>query len=222
MNFSKYLPLLIAPVIFFILILLARKIMEKKVLNLFTSAYFFGLLTAIPMMLALYFVYEYWLVHVQSLRRILFFSFALIGFLSEFSKFLLLRFFYLPKESFTKPFDGVLFSVMIAMGYSTTANAYFLYDWKYSDDLQIVLYTLPAANLFIGIILGFFTGMAKFRTNYFDSLTGLTASFFFYGFYSFCLISQDYLLLGLLGGGIVIISMLLAVKSLNTNVNSLI
>lgn len=222
MNFSKYLPLLIAPFIFFILILLARKIMEKKVLNLFTSAYFMGLLTAIPMMLALYFVYEYWLVHVQSLRRIIFFSFALIGFLSEFSKFLLLRFYYLPKESFTKPFDGILFSVMIAMGYATTANAYFLYDWKYSDDVHLVLYTLPFANLFIGIIMGFFTGMAKFRTSYFDSLTGMAASFFFYGFYSFCLISQDYLLLGLLGAGIVIIAILLAVKSLNTNVNNLI
>jgi protease PrsW len=222
MNFSKYLPLLIAPVIFFILIILARKIMERKVLNLFTSAYFVGLLTAIPMMLALYFVYEYWLSHVQSLRRILFYSFVLIGFLSEFTKFLMLRFYYLPKESFTKPFDGILFSVMIAMGYATTANAYFLYEWKYSDDVQIVLYTLPAASLFIGIIMGFFTGMAKFRTNYFDSLTGLAASFFFYGFYSFCLISQDYAVLGLLGAGIVIISILLAVKSLNTDVNNII
>jgi RsiW-degrading membrane proteinase PrsW (M82 family) len=222
MNFSKYLPLLIAPVIFFILILLARKIMERKVLNLFTSAYFIGLLTAIPMMLALYFVYEYWLSHVQSLRRILFYSFVLIGFLSEFTKFLMLRFYYLPKESFTKPFDGILFSVMIAMGYATTATAYFLYEWKYSDDLQIVLYTLPAASLLIGIIMGFFTGMAKFRTNYFDSLTGLAASFFFYGFYSFCLISQDYVVLGLLGAGIFIISILLAVKSLNTDVNTII
>jgi protease PrsW len=222
MNFSKFLPLLIAPVIFFILILLARKIMEKKVLNLFTSAYFVGLLTAIPMMLALYFVYEYWLTHVQSLRRILFYSFVLIGFLSEFTKFLILRFYYLPKESFTKPFDGILFSVMIAMGYATTANAYFLYEWKYSADVQIVLYTLPVANLFIGIIMGFFTGMAKFRTNYFDSLTGLAASFFFYGFCSFCLISQDYMVLGLLGAGIFIISILLAVKSLNTDVNNII
>lgn len=222
MNFSKYFPLLIGPVIFFILILLARKIMEKKVLNLFTSAYFFGLLTAIPTILALYFVYEYWLVHVQSLRRILFFSFVLIGFLSEFSKFILLRFVYLPKESFTKPFDGILFSVMIAMGYATTANAYFLYEWKYTNDLDIVLYTLPAATLFIAIIMGFFTGMAKFRTNYFDSLTGLMASFFFYGFFIFCLFSQDYLLLAIYGAGIVIISLLLAAKSLNTNINTLI
>ncbi len=221
MNFSKYMPLLIAPFVFFVLILLARKIMEKKVLNLFASAYFIGLLTAIPMILALYFVYEYWLTHVSSLRRIVFYSFALIGFLSEFTKFLLLRFYYLPKESFTKPFDGILFSVMIAMGYATTANAYFLYYWNYSDNLKMVLFTLPAAMIFIPAIMGFFIGMSKYRNNYFDSLTGLMAATFFYGFYSFCLISQDYALLGLYGGGVVIISVLLAVKSLNTNVNTL-
>lgn len=156
MNFLKYLPLLIAPLIFLILIFFARKIMEKKVLNLFASAYFLGLLTAIPMILVLYFVYSYWLTHVQSLRRIVFYSFVLIGFLSELFKFLLLRFYYLPKKSFTKPFDGILFSVMIAMGYATAANVYFFYEWRYTDGIRIVLYTLPVAVFFISIIMGFF------------------------------------------------------------------
>jgi len=67
------------------------------VLNLFASAYFVGLLTAVPMIIALYFVYTHWLTHVLSLRRILFYSFVLMGFLAEFTKFMLLRFYYLPK-----------------------------------------------------------------------------------------------------------------------------
>ncbi len=222
MDFNKVLPLLIAPVVFFILVVLARRIMEKKVLNLFAGSFFVGLLTAIPMILALYFVYNYWLMHVQSLRRIVFYSFVLIGFLSEFSKFLLLRYYYLPKAAFTKPFDGILFAIMLSMGYATTANAYFYFEWQYSDNLQTILFTLPLANLLIGIIMGFFTGMSKFRTNYFDSLTGFAAAFFFHGFYAFCLISQDYLLLSMLGAGTLIISVLLAVKSLNTDVNQLV
>lgn len=221
MNISNILPLLIAPVVFFILILLARRIMEKKVLNLFASAYFVGLFAAVPMIIALYFVYTYWLEHVLSLRRILFYSFVLMGFLAEFSKFMLLRFYYLPKESITKPFDGILFSVMLSMGLATTANVFFYYEWKYSDNFEIVLYTLPFAQLLIGIILGFFTGMSKFRTNYFDSLTGFSAALVFHGFYVFCLISQDYLLLAVLGAGTFIIAMLLAGKSLNSDVNSL-
>jgi RsiW-degrading membrane proteinase PrsW (M82 family) len=210
MNFLKYLPLLIAPLIFLILIFFARKIMEKKVLNLFASAYFLGLLTAIPMILVLYFVYSYWLTHVQSLRRIVFYSFVLIGFLSELFKFLLLRFYYLPKKSFTKPFDGILFSVMIAMGYATAANVYFFYEWRYTDGIRIVLYTLPVAVFFISIIMGFFIGLSKFRSNNFDSLTGFSAAVILFGFYSFCLLSGDYLLLSLIGGGVILIAFLLA------------
>lgn len=221
MNFLKYLPLLIAPLIFLILIFFARKIMEKKVLNLFASAYFLGLLTAIPMVLVLYFVYSYWLTHVQSLRRIVFYSFVLIGFLSELFKFLLLRFYYLPKKSFTKPFDGILFSVMIAMGYATAANVYFFYEWRYTDGIRIVLYTLPVAVFFISIIMGFFIGLSKFRSNNFDSLTGFSAAVILFGFYSFCLLSGDYLLLSLIGGGVILIAFLLAAKSLNSKTNAL-
>ncbi len=221
MNFLKYLPLLIAPLIFLILIFFARKIMEKKVLNLFASAYFLGLLTAIPMILVLYFVYSYWLTHVQSLRRIVFYSFVLIGFLSELFKFLLLRFYYLPKKSFTKLFDGILFSVMIAMGYATAANVYFFYEWRYTDGIRIVLYTLPVAVFFISIIMGFFIGLSKFRSNNFDSLTGFSAAVILFGFYSFCLLSGDYLLLSLIGGGVILIAFLLAAKSLNSKTNAL-
>ncbi|HPA12703.1 MAG TPA: PrsW family glutamic-type intramembrane protease [Bacteroidales bacterium] len=195
--------------------------MEKKVLKLFASAYFLGLLTAIPMILVLYFVYSYWLTHVQSLRRIVFYSFVLIGFLSELFKFLLLRFYYLPKKSFTKPFDGILFSVMIAMGYATAANVYFFYEWRYTDGIRIVLYTLPVAVFFISIIMGFFIGLSKFRSNNFDSLTGFSAAVILFGFYSFCLLSGDYLLLSLIGGGVILIAFLLAAKSLNSKTNAL-
>lgn len=221
MNFLKYLPLLIAPLIFLILIFLQERLWKKKVLNLFASAYFLGLLTAIPMILVLYFVYSYWLTHVQSLRRIVFYSFVLIGFLSELFKFLLLRFYYLPKKSFTKPFDGILFSVMIAMGYATAANVYFFYEWRYTDGIRIVLYTLPVAVFFISIIMGFFIGLSKFRSNNFDSLTGFSAAVILFGFYSFCLLSGDYLLLSLIGGGVILIAFLLAAKSLNSKTNAL-
>jgi tetratricopeptide (TPR) repeat protein len=153
MNFLKYLPLLIAPLIFLILIFFARKIMEKKVLNLFASAYFLGLLTAIPMILVLYFVYSYWLTHVQSLRRIVFYSFVLIGFLSELFKFLLLRFYYLPKKSFTKPFDGILFSVMIARLATTDPSELTQAELLYAGTLTTEWETIyniykSAANMF--------------------------------------------------------------------------
>lgn len=213
-----YIPLFIAPVIFLLLIIFASGGMEKKDWRLFTSSYFMGILAALPMLLAVYYVKHYWLEHAASIRRILFFAFALIGFLSEFFKFLVLRYKYITHTALTKPFDGILYGVMISLGYSTLANVFFFYEWDYTLQLSTVLYTLPVANLLTGIILGFFVGMGKFRKpSFIDSVTGLGAAIFFQGLYNFCLFSEDYILLGLVATGTLVIAVTLAIKSLNTD-----
>ncbi len=214
-------PLFIAPAFFLLLLLIAQAGMEKKTLKLFAGSYFFGFVAALPMIIAIYLVNTYWLVHVQSLRRILFYGFVLIGFLSEVTKFVILRYKYITNPQITKPFDGILFSIMISMGFATLANIYFYFQWDYSDNLLTVLYAVPFANLLTGIILGFFVGMGKFRTSSsFDSLTGLVAAVFFNGFFSFCLFSQDYLLLALVAAGTLLICIMLSVRSINTDVKS--
>ncbi|MCF8365710.1 MAG: PrsW family intramembrane metalloprotease [Bacteroidales bacterium] len=204
------------------LIIIASGGMEKKDWSLFTGSYFLGILAALPMLVAVYYVKHYWLEHAASIRRIIFFAFALIGFLSEFSKFLILRYKYITNTALTKPFDGILYGVMISLGYSTLANVFFFYEWDYTSQISIVLYTLPVANLLTGIVLGFFVGMGKFRKpSFIDSITGLGAAIFFLGFYNFCLFSEDYLLLGLVAAGTLIITVTLSIKSLNTDMKSM-
>lgn len=218
----QHIPLLIAPALFLILIIIARGGMDKKDWGLFTSSYFIGILAAIPMIVAVYYVKHYWLVSAASIRRILFFAFGLIGFLAEFSKFLVLRYKYITNDSLTKPFDGILYGVLISLGYATAANVFFFFEWDYTDQMSTLLYTIPFANLITGIVLGFFIGMGKFRKpSFIDSLTGLGAAVFFQGFYNFCLFSQDYLLLGIVAAGTVIIAITLSVKSLNTDTKSM-
>jgi protease PrsW len=205
-----------------LLIIIANGGMEKKDWRVFSGSYFFGFLAAVPMIIAVYYVKNYWLDHASSIRRILFFSFALIGFLSELFKFLILRYKYITNESLTKPFDGILYGVMISLGYATVANVFFFFEWDYTNQLGIVLYTIPFANLLTGIILGFFIGMGKFRKpSFIDSITGLGAAIFFQGLYNFCLFSEDYLLLGIVAAGTLIIAITLSVKSVNSDVKTL-
>ncbi|NCU34868.1 hypothetical protein EOM75_02480, partial [Candidatus Falkowbacteria bacterium] len=61
-------PLFIAPAIFVLLLLIAQAGMERKNLALFASSYLFGFVAALPMIIAIYLVNTYWLVHVESLR----------------------------------------------------------------------------------------------------------------------------------------------------------
>lgn len=220
---TEYIPLLIAPAIFLLLLIPSGKVMEKKSWRLFLSSYFFGLLAAIPMIVVFYYIKHYWLEHAASIRRILFFAFAVIGFLAELFKFLILRYKYITHESLTKPFDGILYATMISLGYATLANVFFFFEWDYTDFKSVVLYSIPFANLLTGIILGFFIGMGKFRKpSFIDSITGLGAAIFFQGFYNFCLFSEDYLLLSLVAVGTLVICIMLSVKSLNTDVKSMI
>lgn len=218
----EYIPLLIAPAIFLILITIAKGGMDKKDWGFFSGSYFFGILAAIPMIVAVYYVKHYWLEHATSIRRILFFAFALIGFLSEFFKFLVLRYKYITNDLLTKPFDGILYGVVISLGYTTAANVFFFYEWDYTSQLPTLLYTMPLANLITGVVLGFFVGMGKFRKpSFIDSLTGLGAAVFFQGLYNFCLFSEDYLLLGLVAAATIIIAITLSIKSLNTDIKSM-
>jgi len=212
----------IAPAIMIIFALLSFKIMDKKTYKSYLGSYFLGILTVIPMILALVIANHYGMVHDRSIRRILFFSFLLVGYFAEFSKFLLMRFYFLPKDLISKPVDGILYSVNISLGFVTAANIYFSLQWTELLSIHIVNFSLPFANLLFGIIMGFFLGMAKFRTNYIDSLTGLGAAIFFQGFYNFCLISHDYLLLGLVSVGTFIIAIMLVAKSISTDTDSVV
>lgn len=221
MRVPEIIPLLFSPLMFLILALLAMKSMEKKEFRIFTGSYLAGMITVIPMILVIYIISNYWLSTFTSLRRIIFFSFIMVGFMAEIVKFLLLRFHYIPKDIITKPFDGILFSIMIALGFSTTANVYFYLTWNLTPDIIAVNYVIPFASLLIGILMGFFIGMGKFRTQSLDSFTGLSAAIFFHGFFVFNLISRDYLLLGLVSFGTLIIVIMLAIKSLNTNTKTL-
>jgi len=86
---SEIISILIPIVIFIILTLMASRVLEKRVLLQFVSAYFLGIITVIPMVIGLQLASRYDLIsNILSFRRSLFFSFIVVGFLAEFSKFL--------------------------------------------------------------------------------------------------------------------------------------
>ena len=212
----------IAPALMVLLALVSFEIMDKASYKAYLSSYFLGILTVIPMILALMVADNMNLIHERSIRRILLFSFFLVGFIAEFSKFLLLRFYFLPKEIITKPVDGILYLINISLGFVTVANVYFTFFWSDLLPIHAVNFTLPVANILFGIIMGFFLGMTKFRTNFVDSYTGLAAAIFFQGLYNFCLLSKDYLLLGIVALGTLIIAIILSSKAINTDLDSVV
>jgi len=155
-----------------------------------------------------------------NLKRSTFYSFVVIGFGAEVGKFILLRYYFLRQRTFKGPLDGIIYSMLISLGFTMIALPLFtLGIFSRAVDPQI-LYTYTIANMAFAVVLGFFTGMGKFRKNRFiDSMTGLGAASFFHGFYYFINLTDEFLIFSLYGFGLIMIALLFIVKAVNLEKN---
>jgi len=155
--------------------------------------------------------------NLTNLKRTLFYSFVTIGFASELGKFLLYRYYIIPKKTIDRPIHGVTMSVMVSLGFCTIALLSFMLDPFHTQALYP--YTLYAfifvpANIIFSIIMGFFVSMGKFIKTYFMfALTGLFGAVFFQGLLIFTLITQDFKLLSLFAFGSTAIVFILGIKA---------
>lgn len=115
------------------------------------------------------------------------FSYAVVGFSEEMSKFLGLRFYAYNQPAFDEPLDGIVYSVMVSMGFATVENV--MYAIKFNDMSVVIMrmfLSVPAHATF-AILMGYFVGKAKFDSkNSVGLMTkGLLAAIFFHGSFDF-------------------------------------
>lgn len=180
--------------------------------GLLFRSYFWGLFSTVFAALILYIAYLGGYLDLKNLRRILFYSFFVIGFGQEFGKFLMLRYLMLPSKLFKNPADGIIYSMMINFGAVTAVNIATLLVTPEYDPTLLISYSL--VSIVFAVIMGFFVGMGKARNNRLvDSLTGLFGAAFFHGSYEFILETNDHLLFWPFLIGSAIITFLLVIKA---------
>lgn len=122
----------------------------------------------------------------------LFYAFLVVGLTEEFSKFIFLRLAYRRPE-FNEPFDGIVYSVMISLGFATLENVLYVYSYGLQTAL-VRMFTAVPAHAANAVIMGYFFGLAKFRKEGQVGLmlAGLLAATFFHGAYDYCLFVSEY------------------------------
>ncbi len=157
----------------------------------------------------------------RNIKRATFFAFVVVGGLQELVKFLILRFYTVPKAVFKGANDGIVYSIMIGLGLSSSwlLWAYFFGGELYiKNDYELFMYA-PSAFIF-AIIMGFFVGLGKSRNNRFiDSMTGLLAASFFHGLFRFTYITNEYMLSILAAFATAVIAILLIFKAISMGMN---
>ena len=113
--------------------------------------------------------------------------FFVVGLTEEFSKYIIVRYYAQPHEEFNEPFDGIVYSVMVSMGFAATENIMYVLQGGFETAIIRAFTAVPAHATF-GILMGYYLGKAKFSNNRIVlNLTGLLLAALFHGAYDFFL-----------------------------------
>lgn len=114
-------------------------------------------------------------------------AFITVALVEEFSKYVIVRFVAQRNKEFNEPFDGIVYAVMVSMGFATLENI--LYTFQYGAGTGVLrAFTAVPAHATFAILMGYFMGKAKFSSNRrMLNLTGLLVATLFHGAYDFFL-----------------------------------
>ncbi|GAB1307321.1 PrsW family glutamic-type intramembrane protease [Urechidicola sp. KH5] len=114
-------------------------------------------------------------------------AFLVVALVEEFSKYIIVRYFAQPKKAFNEKFDGIVYAVMVSMGFAFTENIFYVMDGGYATALARAFTAVPAHATF-GVLMGYYMGKAKFcKQKWKYNLLGLGLAVLFHGAYDFFL-----------------------------------
>ena len=163
---------------------------EKEPFRLLRNSFLFGLLSIVPAILIEIGFGKLGIDENQSLFKTLLYAFFVVGIAEEMSKFFFLRVYAYRKKDFNEPFDGIVYSIMISMGFATLENVMYVASGGISAAL-LRMFTAVPLHAVCAIFMGYFVGKAKFSKHPFlNMLLGCGMAVFMHGLYDFFLFQQ--------------------------------
>ena len=156
-------------------------------LNLFVS-FFLGALIVLPVAYAEIYFNQF---PDQTISGVAASAFLVVALTEELGKFIILRFYAYPKKSFDEPLDGIVYGVMIGMGFATLENILYVQKFGMQTGLLRMFLSVPAHATF-GVLMGYYAGKAKFDKSDSNRLLflGLFWAVLFHGLFDFFLFLQ--------------------------------
>lgn len=119
-------------------------------------------------------------------------AYVYVAMVEELCKFIMLRYYAYRQTEFDEPFDGIVYAVMVGMGFATLENIFYVYQYGTATGWVRMFMAVPAHASF-AILMGYFMGRAKFSPKREQQLmwTGLLWAVLFHGSYDFFLFLQE-------------------------------
>lgn len=180
----------IAPVFLIILYIYFKDKYEKESKRLLFFCFLLGAIISIIITTVLYLVFDSFIPQTDdtSILQQFIKAFFVVGLIEEFSKYIIVRFYAQPRKWFNEPFDGIMYAVMVSMGFAATENIFYVLEGGIQTGILRAFTAIPAHATF-GVLMGYFMGKAKFSNNkrILNNLKGLLLAIAFHGAYDFFL-----------------------------------
>jgi len=124
----------------------------------------------------------------MSYQDVAFFAFGIVAVSEELSKFIIVRFYAFNKKSFDEPFDGIMYSIMVGMGFATLENIGYVFQHGFATGVMRMFLAVPAHATF-AVLMGYHFGLAKYdySNRGYHFLMALFWPVLFHGLYDFFL-----------------------------------
>jgi RsiW-degrading membrane proteinase PrsW (M82 family) len=186
MNALELFGLALAPGAAIILYIYLKDKHEREPLSLLLISFTYGLFSTLVTLVISWPVNYLFVLRSNDLVDEFYSAFLKVALVEEFSKFLFVRFILYPNKNFNEPFDGIVYAVMVSMGFATLENVLYVFEFGYETAVLRMFTAVPAHATF-GVLMGYFLGKAKFtqRKQILFSVVALLAATFFHGSYDY-------------------------------------
>jgi RsiW-degrading membrane proteinase PrsW (M82 family) len=161
MNFLSLLAIALAPGIAIALYVYLKDKHEREPISLLLMSFLYGALSTLVTLLISWPVHAHFVFEKDNAFDQFINAFFGVAVIEEFSKFIFVRFILYRNKNFNEPFDGIVYALMVSMGFATLENI--LYTFNYGFETGILrMFTAVPAHATFGILMGYFLGKAKF------------------------------------------------------------
>ena len=185
--------LAVAPSMIIIIYIYFKDKFEKEPLHMLIKSFFLGATISVALTFAIGFALKQFIspLDVNSISDMLVKACLVVALVEEFSKYVVVRYFAQKNKEFDEPFDGIVYAVMVSMGFATLENVLYVFVYGFETGVARAFTAVPAHATF-AILMGYFMGKAKFSNNRFVlNMTGLLVATLFHGAYDFFLFVQS-------------------------------
>ena len=135
---------------------------DKEPKELILKSFLFGCLSVVPILILELIFNE------NLFSNYFLYMFCGVALVEEGMKYFFLKKYLYDKPDFNEPFDGIVYAVMVSLGFATVENLVYVFiyypDQQISVAIQRMISAIPL-HASCGVIMGYYVGLAKFSTN---------------------------------------------------------